>query len=339
MNSPFISVIVPVYNVENYLNQCIESVLTQSFVDFELILVNDGSTDMSGCICEQYSVKDDRIKVCHKNNGGLSSARNAGLLICKGEYVAFLDSDDYWLKPNFLESLYEKCKSCKYDVIRGEYDVVDLEGNYLRPSFTEGKQIFEDCVFSPYDMMATVMKGGYFSWLFVIKREIAQKVLFNESVKFQEDIDFAVRLFSNELTCGYIPIHFYAYRQRPGSIIHVRKIENIMCSLSFCSLFYEYSLVLKDDKLRELYLYNSIMMYCWTIDSLADDYYYPRLIEINRSQNLNGLRKIVLSRRKLLSDKLFPVSLYINPYIYVTILRIKCLAWQLLSKIKCILKK
>lgn len=338
MHNPFISIIVPVYNVEQYLNQCVESVLIQTFTDYELILVDDGSTDSSGSICDEYVKIDDRVKVLHKKNGGLSSARNAGLLISKGEYVVFIDSDDYWLETDFLKSLYDKCYNCNYDVIRGEYNVVDAEGNYLRTSFIEGKKEFEDSIFSPYDMMATVIKGGYFSWLFVIKCKIAQKVLFNENVKFQEDIDFAVRLFSNELACGYIPIHFYAYRQRAGSIIHVPKIENVGYSFSFSNLFYEYSCLVKDNKLRDLYLYNSIMMYCWTITSLADDYYYSRLAEIDRKLDLNGLRKCALSRKKLLRDKKFPVMLYINPYIYVTLLRIKCCVWQLLSKMKCLLK-
>lgn len=96
---PKISIIVPVYNVEKYLRKCIDSILNQTFKDFELILIDDGSTDESGKICDEYNLKDNRIKVIHKENGGLSSARNAGLDIAQGEYIGFVDSDD-WIESD-----------------------------------------------------------------------------------------------------------------------------------------------------------------------------------------------------------------------------------------------
>ena len=104
-----ISVIVPVYNVEKYLPRCIDSILAQSFTDFELILVDDGSKDSSGKICEAYVTKDDRVKVLHKENGGASTARNAGIEIARGTWICFIDSDDYVL-PNYLQGMYERTK-------------------------------------------------------------------------------------------------------------------------------------------------------------------------------------------------------------------------------------
>ena len=89
-----ISIIIPVYNVEKYLRECLDSILAQSYKDFEIILADDGSTDSSGNICDEYSMKYENIKVLHKNNNGLSSARNAGLDIAQGEYILFIDSDD-----------------------------------------------------------------------------------------------------------------------------------------------------------------------------------------------------------------------------------------------------
>lgn len=100
---PIVSVIVPVYNTEQYLPQCIDSILTQTFTDFELILVNDGSTDNSGAICDEYAQKDNRIIVIHKENEGQSSARNVGLKIKKGEFITFVDSDDYYLESNTIK--------------------------------------------------------------------------------------------------------------------------------------------------------------------------------------------------------------------------------------------
>ena len=91
-----VSIIVPVYNVEHYLEECIKSVIEQTYKNIELILVDDGSTDKSGKICDNYSSLDERIIVIHKNNGGLSSARNVGLEAAQGRYIIFIDSDDYW---------------------------------------------------------------------------------------------------------------------------------------------------------------------------------------------------------------------------------------------------
>jgi glycosyltransferase involved in cell wall biosynthesis len=102
-----ISIIVPVYNTEKYLDQCIQSILSQTYTDFELLLIDDGSTDSSGAICDRYAEQDSRVRVFHKPNGGVSSARNLGLDNAKGEWVTFCDSDDwvydYWLQ-NFADS-------------------------------------------------------------------------------------------------------------------------------------------------------------------------------------------------------------------------------------------
>ncbi|WP_099330929.1 glycosyltransferase family 2 protein [Priestia aryabhattai] len=119
---PAISIIVPIYNVEKYLHKCVDSILDQTFKDFELILVNDGSPDNCGEICNEYSRKDPRVKVIHKKNGGLSDARNAGIDIAEGDYIGFVDSDD-WIEPDMYEILFNMCKtnnceigSCTYAI-------------------------------------------------------------------------------------------------------------------------------------------------------------------------------------------------------------------------------
>ncbi|MCP3029190.1 glycosyltransferase [Halobacillus sp. A5] len=113
--NPAISIIVPVYNVEPYLRRCLDSILAQTFTDIEVIVVNDGSTDRSGEICDEFAEKDKRIRVIHKKNGGLSSARNAGLDIVKGEYIGFVDSDDY-IDINMYKKLYELCIYTRSDI-------------------------------------------------------------------------------------------------------------------------------------------------------------------------------------------------------------------------------
>ncbi|MEH7303103.1 glycosyltransferase family 2 protein [Neobacillus drentensis] len=106
---PIISIIVPVYNVEKYINRCIDSILAQTFSDFELILINDGSTDKSGSICEYFAKEDSRVKVIHINNGGVSNARNTGIAVAHGDYLMFCDSDDY-VEINWCRELYESIK-------------------------------------------------------------------------------------------------------------------------------------------------------------------------------------------------------------------------------------
>lgn len=103
VNSPKVSIIVPVYNVEKYLHRCVDSILLQTFTDFELLLIDDGSTDKSVDICDKYALKDSRIRVFHKKNGGVSSARNLGIKKSSGVYILFVDSDDY-LSPSHLNN-------------------------------------------------------------------------------------------------------------------------------------------------------------------------------------------------------------------------------------------
>ena len=126
-NKPFFSVIVPVYNVEKYLHRCVDSILAQSYSDFEVLLVDDGSMDKSGTICDDYALKDNRIRVFHQANAGVSAARNKGIDEAKGEYVVFVDSDDY-LKLEKLNNLYVNSVE-KPQFITNYKEVYDIYGN------------------------------------------------------------------------------------------------------------------------------------------------------------------------------------------------------------------
>ena len=117
---PKVSIIVPIYNVEKYIHKCIDSILSQTFTDFELILVDDGSPDKCGEICEQYALKDNRIKVVHKENGGLSDARNAGIDVASGKYIYFIDSDD-WISPNSIISLLNFAEDNQCEIVQGGF--------------------------------------------------------------------------------------------------------------------------------------------------------------------------------------------------------------------------
>lgn len=130
-SGPAISILVPVYKTEKYLQDCIESILSQTFTDFELILVNDGSPDKSGVICDEYALKDHRIKVIHKKNGGASSARNKGLDAAQGKYIGWVDSDDH-IKPQMYEILYNLAESYNADITECQYLMIN--GNQTKRS-------------------------------------------------------------------------------------------------------------------------------------------------------------------------------------------------------------
>ena len=143
--TPYFSVILPVYNVAPYLERCIGSILTQNFEDYEIILVNDGSTDISGQICDGYAEKYPNIRVIHKSNGGLASARNAGLELAEGEYVWWVDSDD-WIEPGALEQLHKASCDNKPDIVKFHYFRVEKESQEIPCNIEPGEYVGEEAV-------------------------------------------------------------------------------------------------------------------------------------------------------------------------------------------------
>ncbi len=188
MCQPLISIIIPVYKVEKYLPRCIESVLNQTYKNFELILVDDGSPDNSGKICDEYALKDNRIKVIHKENGGVSSARNAGVDVVTGKYINFVDSDD-WVPNNSLKSLYDAIIESNADLSIGGYEnrgkrikIIKYESEEIDFTSISDKQIIDvvnrTCMYGPCCKL-------YKSEL--IKNN---RVFFNQNIKLGEDTLF-----------------------------------------------------------------------------------------------------------------------------------------------------
>ena len=137
MNEYLVSIIVPIYKVEAYLDRCVNSLVSQKLKDIEIILVDDESPDRSGAMCDEWAKKDDRIKVVHKKNGGLGYARNSGMEVATGQYVAFVDSDDY-VDSSMYQMLYEECVKNNLDCIYSEFNVDDypeytLSGPFVNP--------------------------------------------------------------------------------------------------------------------------------------------------------------------------------------------------------------
>ena len=276
-----VSIIIPIYNVEAYLEECVESVLIQTFKNFEILLIDDGSKDLSGKLCDEIALKDSRIRVFHKSNGGLSSARNHGMDRALGEYIIFLDSDDYWINKDILSLLVKKAESENLDVVRGEFVNVDAKGKQIfTPDLLEESLKLKNQILSSYEMMKLVMNGRFFSWLFMFHKSAIGCLRFDENRKFQEDIDFAIKFFSKNYRCGYLPIQFYAYRQRENSIMSTPHINNLTNSFTLCDVFHEYAYKVEDKRLTSYYLYNAIMMYYWTLETVASDLY---IVSIRRN--------------------------------------------------------
>ena len=191
-----ISIIVPVYNSEKYLPETAQSILKQSFSDFELILVDDGSKDGSGKICDQLAAKDTRIKVIHKTNGGICSARNAGLKEAAGEYIAFCDNDDIYL-PGLLEDNYALAKKYDADVVRYSRSYRTVKDGKV---IAEEKTSFKAGVYSSSQFAANfdqINKAGEGIWAGIYRRAFLQKnqIDFDETMKFgYEDLDFTQSL-------------------------------------------------------------------------------------------------------------------------------------------------
>ncbi len=187
-----ISIIVPVYNTEKYLHRCIDSILSQSFADFELLLVNDGSNDKSGIICDEYAAKDNRIRVFHKENGGVSSARNLGIDKAKGEYIIFVDADDY-IKPDYI----------KHFISIGDYDMM-VSGFQRFGAFNDivvpkefkivniAEQLYEEWGHTAVGFLY------WYPWCKMFKTDIVRKynINFNEQMFYSEDFCFIMNYMS-----------------------------------------------------------------------------------------------------------------------------------------------
>lgn len=239
-NRPAISVIIPIYNVEDFLRKGLDSLLDQTMKDFEVIMVNDGCTDSSRDIMQEFSQKDSRFHIIDKPNGGVSTARNAGVANAVGEYIAFLDSDDY-VKPDYLEKLYQTARETGADVTCCNYTL----------DMSESKRVITLPIRLPAGLyrterlMRSLLKDvrmHYFLWNKLWKRTLFTEhdIVFPEM--FFEDIATTPRLmyFANKV--AVLKESYYYYMQRKGSILgsmDIRKINDYIRSLAVIRNFLE----------------------------------------------------------------------------------------------------
>ena len=216
-----ISVIVPVYNVEEYLDECLVSIVNQTYKNLEILVIDDGSTDNSGKMCDEWATKDKRIKVFHKENGGLSSARNVGLKHATGKWISFVDSDDF-IDTTMYEELIKN--SIGADLVCCEY--FSYKNNSL------DKVTFS---YDNYDIKYMIRKmfslGDGTVWNKMYLREKLDNLLFIEDVKAMEDISFFYTYLDKISKINYVHKPLYYFRQREGSIRHVGDPKKLITSI------------------------------------------------------------------------------------------------------------
>ena len=249
------SIIIPVYNVKCYLEQCINSVLLQTFEDFEIILVNDGSTDGSSVLCDTISQNDKRIRVIHKENGGLSSARNAGLKASMGEYVLFLDSDDYWTYSGLLSDAFGIINQTKADLIIFDYSS-DLKKINNKISNSELEYSFfkmsKEEAFRTLSCLSKIRSSACDK---IYKSSIIKQdnFLFEEGV-FSEDIDWTARVLIATTKICIIDRYAYYYRPNQNSITHNKQRKNIVDLAERIRIIVEYSKPIKSKPFYEWFM-------------------------------------------------------------------------------------
>ncbi len=324
-HSPLVSVIVPVYNTEKYLRRCIDSILAQTFTDFELLLINDGSKDNSGAICDEYAKKDSRIRVFHKENGGVSTARNLGLNDAKGDYIIFLDADDYWYNSTFLQELYDKAIEYNLDIIRGGYKAVDESGEDLfeRP-YSKERLEYACKVISSYEFLKYGISGEFFLPLSLISRELINGFRFDANQIFLEDAKFYSQILVESRRCMFIPVYFYAYRKNRYSVSSKVNTKKLKDSFSMCYFYHNLARNCPNEKLMAYFDCYSVMMYYWTLQTLASDVYYSRREPIIAELGLEKLHKDILeiSKGANISIKYWPF-ICVGPKLGVRLLHFK----------------
>lgn len=225
------SIIVPIYKVEKYLAECVDSILSQSFTEYELILIDDGSPDNCPMICDELALKDKRIKVIHKENGGLSDARNAGTNMAQGEYVIYLDSDDYISDNTFLSQIAEKTKNDTQVILYGYKKY--FESN---DSFGSDVCCYPDLFGkTPSDVIELLLKANMYdgsSWNKAVRRDL----LVENNIRFvpkmiSEDSDWFLQVVTRAKTYDNINKSFVVYRQHEGSISHDLTIKSLTDNL------------------------------------------------------------------------------------------------------------
>ena len=284
-----ISIIIPIYNCEQHLEKCIKSIQNQTYTHLEILLIDDGSTDSSGEICDNYSKEDVRIKVFHCQNGGVSAARNFGINHANGEYIAFVDSDDYLL-PEMYEKLINKANETDSDMVFCRYQAIDSKGVISEETsgierFIKEKDLSLFIVHTKDLIMGTCWRSLY-------KRSFVLPFKFNTDLILGEDLVFMLQLLTSTQNISFVPDVLYNYFFN-GNTNYLKYIKNPKYLSSQKLLLNELTTVLKRAHREDLACYQCWHVYNTTIKSfLASDDYHIGLDEIKNDLFWKGLNSI-----------------------------------------------
>ena len=223
-----VSVIVPVYRAEAYLAACVDSLLCQTHENLEIILVDDGSPDFCGTLCDRYAEQDPRVRVIHQSNQGVSAARNAGVQLASGTYIAFVDADD-WAEPDYIAHMVQCAERCTADLVVCRCETPGTENND-KITFT-GETALRELLYQKLFDTAP--------WSKLYRAEIAKAVPFPEGMFF-EDLAVVCRMFGQAKTVAYSNLKFYNYRTTPGSTMNSTDVRKLRDELQAADMMYAY---------------------------------------------------------------------------------------------------
>ena len=294
---PLVSIIVPVYNAASYIRQCIESVINQSFNQWELLLIDDGSIDDSWILCKEYSNKDERIRAFSKINTGVSDTRNIGLSIASGKYVMFLDSDDYWCESDLLKTFVELSEKYNLDIIRGELVEVNSEGYYLRKSiYTERRGNSANIILDNVCFYREIVLREFFSVLCMFRKDTIGNINFNTQRVFLEDAEFYLDVCLRNLKCMYVPMAFYAYRKHQNSV-SVKYVPNkFRDALNFTLVCFNKSELASQYELQLMYIKDGLRNFFYDLKEISElGYTYQERIKLYETHNIYNIQKQAIS--------------------------------------------
>lgn len=335
---PVVSVIVPVYNVSKYLPECLDSILGQTYQNIEVLLVDDGSTDGSGTICNKYAELDQRVKIFHCTNRGVSIARNIALDQAHGKYVIFIDADDFWNGHESLAQLVRIAEENDLDILRGSYTAIDKDGHYMFSQNSSTDKRYNNQIISSGDFIEHIINGEFFLWISLFKKTAIGGIRFTPGQIFLEDMKFVTRMLSNPLRCMSIPdLSFYSYRKSNSSISAIANHQKISDSFSMCRFFHDMALKISDSGFQRFCQSYSIKMYYYTLQTIAEDMYYDSRVSFVRDNNLSELRKDV---KKWMSEYgiWYASPIYhVSPLTGVYLFRLRLTAARIKNRLKQLL--
>ena len=306
-----ISIIVPVYNVERYLEKCVNSIINQTYKNLEIILVDDGATDSSGNMCDELAKSDNRIKVYHKENGGLSDARNYGVERATGDYIGFVDSDDY-IDSEMYEKLYEAIK-------RENADVAECSLKVIYPGkielFTDEKYYKVLGKTEYLEEYLTIKKVFGSVWTKLIKSDVAKKLVFPKG-KLYEDTYYAYDLIKIANSFVLIDSPSYNYLMRENSItnskFNPRIFDLIKIVEKFHKMTYENYPSLKEAAdCRKMYAYFSVLNSILLEENYRNNEYYSEILSYFKRNYISLLKNKYITRNRKLCIILIKISIYL----------------------------